>query len=94
MLQDFRRDGGARWSPEGQLGLGVAILFVCDDAVAVYREVTARGIQAARPIVGNGMWVTSLHDPDGYRVDFESYTNEREDTVWSGDETTADNGSA
>ena len=33
--------------------------------------------------VGNGMWVTSLSDPDGYRIDFESDTDVAEGTVWS-----------
>jgi lactoylglutathione lyase len=29
------------------------------------------------------MWVTSLRDPDGYRIDFESYTDVAEETVFS-----------
>jgi hypothetical protein len=65
------------------LGVGVSICFICEDALAIYREVTARGIQASRPFVGNGMWVTSLTDPDGYRIDFESYTDTPEETVFS-----------
>src|ERR1043166_7641120 len=65
---------------EGKLGLGVSICFVCADAVAVYREVKARGVDAKRPFVGNGMWVTSMSDPDGYRLDFESVTDIAEDT--------------
>jgi hypothetical protein len=60
-------------------------MFICDDAVAFYRELTRRGIQATRPVVGNGMWVTSLRDPDGYSVEFESYTDLPEDTVLDGD---------
>jgi lactoylglutathione lyase len=84
MLQDFRREGAQTWSPEGKLGLGVSIMFVCDDALAIYREVTARGIRASRPFVGNGMWVTSLRDPDGYSVEFESPTDVPEETVYSG----------
>jgi lactoylglutathione lyase len=84
MLQDFRREGGKTWSPEGKPGLGVSIMFICDDALAIYREVTARGIQASRPFVGNGMWVTSLRDPDGYSVEFESPTDVPEETVYSG----------
>jgi hypothetical protein len=32
------------------------------------------------------MWVTSLRDPDGYRIEFESYTDVPEDTVFSEDE--------
>jgi catechol 2,3-dioxygenase-like lactoylglutathione lyase family enzyme len=86
MLQDFRREEGQSWSPEGKLGLGISIVFICDDALAIYREAIAKGIQATKPFVGNGMWVTSLRDPDGYSVEFESYTDVPEDTVFSGDE--------
>ncbi len=44
---------------------------------------TSRGIKASRPVVGNGMWVTSLLDPDGYRIEFESCTDVPEDTEFS-----------
>lgn len=74
MLQEFHTPR------EAKLGEGVTICFVCDDAVAFYREVTARGVDAKRPFVGNGMWVTSLSDPDGYRLYFESVTDALEDT--------------
>ena len=47
------------------------------------REVRSRGIQASTPFVGNGMWVTSLSDPDGYRIEFESYTDVPEETEFS-----------
>jgi hypothetical protein len=30
--------------------------------------------------VGNGLWVVSLTDPDGYRLDFESPTDAPEGT--------------
>ena len=86
MLQDFRREEGESWSPEGKLGLGVSIVFICDDALEIYREATAKGIQASRPFVGNAMWVTSLRDPDGYSIEFESYTDVPEDTVFSEDD--------
>jgi hypothetical protein len=66
--------------------LGVSVCFVCKDALAIYREATARGIEASRPFVGNGMWVTSLTDPDGYRIDFESKTDVPEETQYSGQE--------
>ena len=52
--------------------------------VAIYRAVTAKGIKASRPFVGNGMWVTPLSDPDGYRIEFESLTDVPEDTQYSG----------
>lgn len=81
MLQDFRRDGGKTWSPEGPLGLGVSIMFICSDALSAYREFTARGLSPSLPFVGNGMWVTSLRDPDGYSVEFESQTDVPEGTT-------------
>ena len=74
MLQEFRD------VPEGKLGTGVSICFICDDAIALYREVKARGVDAKRPFVGNGMWVTSMQDPDGYRLEFESVTDAPEET--------------
>jgi lactoylglutathione lyase len=86
MLQDFRREGGKRWSPDGKLGLGVSIYFICRDALAIYREARARRLQPSRPFVGNRMWVTSLRDPDGYSVEFESPTEVPEETLFSDDE--------
>lgn len=81
MLQTYRRDDGTSLKPDGELGLGVSIVFICEDALALYREFKERGLDASRPFVGNGMWVTTLQDPDGYRVEFESYTTVPEDTV-------------
>ena len=83
MLQEIRREGHGAWTPGGKLGEGVSIVFICRDALAIYREVTARGIEAARPFVGNAMWVTSVSDPDGYRIEFESDTGVPEETVYS-----------
>jgi hypothetical protein len=51
--------------------------------LAIYREVTSRGIEASRPFVGNAMWVTSLLDPDGYKIEFESPTDVPEETEYS-----------
>jgi catechol 2,3-dioxygenase-like lactoylglutathione lyase family enzyme len=83
MLQEFRKQGHNSWVPESKVGVGVSICFICKDALAIYREVKARGIQASRPFVGNGMWVTSVQDPDGYKIEFESYTDVPEETVFS-----------
>ena len=84
MLQEFRKDHHPNpGRPEGKLGLGVSICFQCNDALAIYREITSRGIQARRPFVGNAMWVTSVEDPDGYKIDFESPTNVPEETIFS-----------
>ncbi|HEX4963822.1 MAG TPA: VOC family protein [Thermoanaerobaculia bacterium] len=81
MLQEFRKEGHDSWVPQGKVGEGVSICFLCEDALAIYHEVIARGITASRPFVGNSMWVTSLSDPDGYRLEFESYTDVAEETV-------------
>ena len=67
--------------PAGQVGEGVSVVFICADALAIYRELCARGIEASRPFVGNGMWVTGMSDPDGYRLEFESDTDVPEGTV-------------
>ncbi len=84
MLQEYRKDHHPNSGrPNGTLGTGVSICFVCKDALAIYREVMARGIAAKRPFVGNAMWVTSVKDPDGYKLDFESYTEVPEETVYS-----------
>jgi lactoylglutathione lyase len=84
MLQEFRKDHHPNSGrPEGKLGVGVSICFQCKDALAIYREVTLRGIAAKRPFVGNAMWVTGVEDPDGYKLDFESCTNVPEETAYS-----------
>ena len=84
MLQEYWRDGQRGGAPDGPLGQGVSICFMCADALAIYKDLVSRGVTAQRPYVGNGLWVTSLTDPDGYRLDFESPTEVAEDTVYSG----------
>ena len=83
MLQEFRREGSDAWVPKGKVGEGVSIYFICEDAVEIYRQIRSRGIEATRPQVGNGMWVTSLADPDGYRIYFESDTDAPEETEYT-----------
>jgi lactoylglutathione lyase len=82
MLQEYRRDGQPRGVPEGPLGQGVSICFMCTDTLAIYHDLISRGVTAQQPYVGNGLWVTSVTDPDGYRLDFESPTDEPEDTIY------------
>jgi len=60
-------------------GEGVTINFVCNDAIALYRDFKSRDIDAQKPFVGNGMWVTGVTDPDGYSLVFESPTNGAEE---------------
>ena len=83
MLQEFWKEGQHKNLPTGKLGEGIKICFICEDAVALYREIKSRGIEASNPNVGNGMWVTSLTDPNGYGIEFESYTNAPEETEYS-----------
>ena len=77
MLQEFAQP------PVANAGEGVSLYFICDDALAIYHEVKSRGIEASEPQVGNGMWVTGLSDPDGYRLFFESPTDTPEETKLS-----------
>jgi len=83
MLQEYWRDGRPAGAPEGPLGQGVSICFMCADALAIYHDLGSRGIAASRPFVGNGLWVTSVQDPDGYRLEFESPTDAPEETIHS-----------
>jgi lactoylglutathione lyase len=69
MLQEFL----LQHRPDGTLGMGMSICFMCKDALALYREFKSKGLRTRkRPFVGNGLWVVSVADPDGYRIDFES----------------------
>lgn len=83
MLQTFEKEDGSVVIPPGKLGQGVSLEFQCRDAVALYYEFTSRGLPASDPQVGNNMWVTSVTDPDGYRLGFESATDTPEDTKLS-----------
>lgn len=81
MLQSFVCDDGSDLRPSEPLGTGVSLCLYCDDALAAYDALRARGVEAAEPFVGNGLWVVSLLDPDGYRIDLESPTDVAEDTT-------------
>jgi len=63
----------------------VTIYFTCTDAIAIWRDALAKGLDASQPEVGNGMWVTGLDDPDGYRIEFQSVTDAAEDSVFEDD---------
>jgi catechol 2,3-dioxygenase-like lactoylglutathione lyase family enzyme len=68
MLQEYRKS----YVPNDKLGIGVSVCFMCRDAITLYKEFKARGVDAKTPFVGNGLWVTEIVDPDGYRLAFES----------------------
>ena len=79
MLQEY---WPASRVPEGKLGNGMSLNFVCNDALAIYRDLRAKGLDAKRPFVGNNMWVTGIADPDGYDLFFESPTDAPEESVY------------
>lgn len=79
MLQEFRKTGHDSWVPKGKVGEGVSVCFICDNAAALHHEFSERGLNASKPHVGNGMWVTQIADPDGYELVFESKTDAPDD---------------
>ena len=64
MLQEFKKEGHDAWLPSCKVGEGVSINFICEDAIAIYKDFIAKKIQASKPFVGNKMWVTQVNDPD------------------------------
>lgn len=59
--------------PASERGKGVVFYFICEDAAAVYQEITRRGIEATQPTATFfGMNQTHVTDPDGYALCFES----------------------
>jgi lactoylglutathione lyase len=81
MLQEPHKNDNK--PPEEHPGAGVSICFQCDDALALYHEFTSRGLNPKEPFVGNNMWVVSLTDADGYKIEFESNTGVPEETKYS-----------
>ncbi|HKY97248.1 MAG TPA: GNAT family N-acetyltransferase [Gemmatimonadaceae bacterium] len=79
MLQEIETEDTRRTAADAPKGVGVAINFIAMDAIAVYRGLQSRNIEASRPFVGNGMWVTRVTDPDGYELYFESPTDAPEE---------------
>ena len=79
MLQEYRKS----YVPNDKLGIGVSVCFMCRDAITLYKEFKARGVDAKRPFVGNGLWVTEIVDPDGYRLAFESPSDAPEETEYT-----------
>jgi len=77
MLQEFR----AQNRPKETLGTGASVSFMCEDALAIYREFKSRGVQTRkRPYVGNRLWVVPVTDPDGYRMEFASPSDAPEES--------------
>jgi len=83
MLQEFWKSGDHTNVPTDRVGVGVSVCFMCKDALALYREFKSRGLDPKRPFVGNGLWVTDIVDPDGYRLSFESPSDAPEETEYT-----------
>ena len=61
-------------------------IVACEDALAIYHDVVARGTEVDESFVGNAMGVVGIRDPDGYALFFESPTDVPEETLpsaWS-----------
>jgi lactoylglutathione lyase len=69
-------------APQGELGTGVSVSFMCRDALSIYRDAVVKGLSPQTPFVGNTLWEVSFRDPDGYKVDFASPTDLPEDTQY------------
>ena len=80
MLQEYDEKNNMR---KEKVGEGVEIFFICEDALAIYKQIISNGIQASEPFVGNKMWVVQVKDPDGYKISFESFTDVAEETKYS-----------
>jgi catechol 2,3-dioxygenase-like lactoylglutathione lyase family enzyme len=77
MLQEFPK------APPANAGEGITLNFSCDDAIGLYHRYRAGGLNPSEPEVGNGLWVTEVVDPDGYKLFFNSPTDVAEDTKLS-----------
>ena len=78
MLQEYRKKPITE-----NLGEGMSICFICEDALKIYQQIISRGISPLEPFVGNNYWVVQLKDPDGYNILFESTTDAPEGTMYS-----------
>ncbi len=78
MLQEYRPGK----LPTSKLGEGVSVCFQCQDSLALYHEFLARSLSPRRPFVGNGLWVVSISDPDGYALFFNSPTDAPEESLY------------
>jgi predicted lactoylglutathione lyase len=80
MLQEYEKKNN---TGKEKVAVGVEIFFICEDALAIYKQLISNGIQASEPFVGNKMWVVQVKDPDGYKISFESFTDVAEETKYS-----------
>jgi uncharacterized glyoxalase superfamily protein PhnB len=73
MLQQAEADEDG---PAGERGRGVVFYFICEDADAMYRDLTGRGLELNKPSIADyGMKQLAIPEPDGYNLCFESPTD-------------------
>ena len=80
MLQEYAPNANVPYQNSNQ---SISIYFICEDALAIYKDVLSHGITASEPFVGNNMWVVEVNDPDGHKIFFESSTDVPEETKYS-----------
>jgi catechol 2,3-dioxygenase-like lactoylglutathione lyase family enzyme len=81
MLQE---PGDVHGRPSGTpLGQGLSLNFTCSNALAVYDAVVDSRAVVEEPMVSNHMWVVTLRDPDGCRIEFHSSTLDGEESTLS-----------
>jgi len=84
MLQEAGAETRQKLLAAGLLGNGAAFYLQCKDALAIYREARARGLDTVHePQVGNFCWEIFFADPDGYKINFSSPTDVPEETLLS-----------
>jgi len=73
MLQQAETEDG----PAEGRGRGVTFYFICDDADAIYDDLSLRGLQLTPPSLAHyGMKQVFVPEPDGYCICFESATED------------------
>lgn len=65
---------------DGSKAQGVSFCIICEYALAFYDLLREKNVAVKEPVVGNGLWVTSVKDPDDYSIDFESPTDVPKET--------------
>jgi len=91
MTQSWTEEGKYKWvwikiggaalmlqedAPEAGVKVGdVTVYFICEDALAIYHDIKARGVEGKKPFISNGMWAIYLSGPDGHQICFQSPTD-------------------
>ena len=52
MLQEFRKEGRNSWMPEGKVGEGVSIVFMCEDALSDLSQNQESGYRGIESLCG------------------------------------------